>query len=202
MSQFRILPALLLPALLIIVVACQPKEIANKSWTLLPDQSSLSLDIVKAETVHETFSLRFQTGKVGPDGKMDLQIDLNSIETNIDIRNERMRVHLFDLAKWPTAQVQSQIDLTQFQDLKIGKNKVSTDDIQLLFNGISMVYDVETSVSRISETQISIQNTKPVIITASELEFTSGLEKLRQLAKLPSISPKVEVNFTLVLDAG
>jgi hypothetical protein len=44
---------------------------------------------------------------------------------------------------------------------------------------------------------LQISNARPVVINAGEFELTRGVEKLREIAGLPSISPVVPVQFSL-----
>ena len=63
------------------------------SWTLVPESSHLAYGSIKKDTVGEVNSFTSLSGQVSPDGQVEVEIDLSSVETNIDIRNERIEGH-------------------------------------------------------------------------------------------------------------
>ena len=71
------------------------------SWTLAPDGSHLAYGTIKKDAVGEVNSFTNLIGHVSPDGRAEIEIDLSSVETNIDIRNERMIEHVFSKAPNP-----------------------------------------------------------------------------------------------------
>ncbi|WP_458576402.1 YceI family protein [Aliamphritea spongicola] len=58
-------------------------------------------------------------GQLSDSGALSVQLDLDSIETNIGIRNERMREHLFETSKFKTATLQSQLPADVMQTVKM-----------------------------------------------------------------------------------
>ena len=66
----------------------------GQAWTL-SDESRITLTSTKNGLVSETHSLAAIKGEVSAAGKVELALDLRAIETNIPIRNERMRTWLF-----------------------------------------------------------------------------------------------------------
>src|ERR1700760_2686071 len=74
---------------------------AASPWTLDPASSSLKYQSVKKITVIETNQIRNLSGTIQPDGSASVSIDLNSVETGIDIRNVRMRFLFFETFKYP-----------------------------------------------------------------------------------------------------
>ena len=64
---------------------------AAAAWTLDPVSSSLKYQSVKKNTVVETNKIRNLSGTIQPDGAASVSIDLNSVDTGVDIRDTRMR---------------------------------------------------------------------------------------------------------------
>ena len=62
----------------------------------------------------------------------------------------------------------------------------------------SVTFDV--SGSRLGDDRILVASRKPVIVNASQVGLLAGVEKLREVAGLPSISPAVPVSFVLAFD--
>ena len=62
----------------------------------------------------------------------------------------------------------------------------------------SITFDI--TVSRLTDNRILVASRKPVIVNASQVGLLAGVEKLREVAGLPSISPAVPVSFVLAFD--
>lgn len=69
------------------------------------DSQSPLLNFVSIKKVHVVETHRFESlsGAITDTGVATLVIDLNSVNTGIDIRNERMRNLLFETATFPQA---------------------------------------------------------------------------------------------------
>ncbi|WP_217352030.1 hypothetical protein [Ruegeria sp. HKCCA6837] len=65
------------------------------TWTLDSDNSHLAYGTIKKNAVGEVNSFSKLSGHVTQDGHAEITIDLSSVETNIDIRNERMIEFVF-----------------------------------------------------------------------------------------------------------
>src|SRR5580692_918346 len=59
-------------------------------WTLDAGGSTLTYQSVKKNTVVETNRLRNLSGAVSPDGASTVTVDLNSVDSGIDVRDVRM----------------------------------------------------------------------------------------------------------------
>jgi hypothetical protein len=55
-------------------------------------------------------------------------------------------------------------------------------------------------VTKLANGSLLVNSVKPVIIKAVDFNLVKGIEKLRQLAGLPSISTTVPVSFVLRLN--
>ena len=100
----------LAPAALILTAACsqapaEPAPLAQGEWSVDAAASSLSYVSVKAGEIAEANSFSGLSGSVTPDGAATVEIDLATIETKVDIRNERMRDIFFEVANHPKATV-------------------------------------------------------------------------------------------------
>ena len=78
-------------------------------WQLNPAQSSVHFISVKKEHIAEVHDFKTLEGKISPDGMMTVDIALASVQTNIDIRNQRMRNMLFEVDKFATASISANV---------------------------------------------------------------------------------------------
>ncbi|VAV88921.1 hypothetical protein MNBD_ALPHA06-1118, partial [hydrothermal vent metagenome] len=157
---------------------------------------------VKADAVGETFTLKPTKGSVSDQGTASVEIDLASIETGISIRNERMREHLFETGKWATAKISGQVDFSNLPKLEVGQQTSFSSDIMVDLHGVSNQYEVRFVLTRLSADKVLVQSAQAVAVHAKDFTLMPGLNKLQQLAKLPSITPVVAVRFTLVFEGA
>jgi polyisoprenoid-binding protein YceI len=192
-------------AALALTAACgqepaEPTPLAQGSWSVDADASSLSYVSVKSGEIAESNTFSGLSGNVTPDGAASLEIDLATIETKVDIRNERMRDIFFEVAEFPTASVTAQIDPAAFDTLGVGESTVQPLEAVLTVKGVEASVDAQVSVTRIAEDRVLATSTEPVIVYADALELTEGLARLQELAGLPSITPAVPVSFSIVFE--
>ena len=192
----------LAPAALILTAACaqapaEPTPLAQGSWSVDAAASSLSYVSVKSGEIAESNTFTGLSGSVTAEGAASVEIDLSTIETKVDIRNERMRDIFFEVADHPKATVTAQIDPAVFDTLAIGASVTQPLEATLTVKGVEAPVDTQVSVTRTSENGVLVTSTEPVILYADALELTEGLATLQELAGLPSITPVVPVSFSI-----
>ena len=173
---------------------------AAAEWALLADKSRIGFLSVKAGEIAESHYFRDMEGSVSASGAAEIRIPLDSVETNIDIRNERMREFLFETDKHPQAVIAAAIDLDALDDLKTGERRPVEFTGELTLHGFAEPIDATLIVTRISKTRVLVETTDPVILFTDFFEFGAGIEKLRELASLPSITPSAPVAVSLVFE--
>lgn len=167
-------------------------------WTLDPADSRLSFASVKAGNVGEGHRFSQMSGQVGPDGAFSLTIPLDSVETRIDVRNERIRTMLFETGTFPLATLKGAIDLAQFAALAPGQRIETTLSGTLDLHGVQAPVEAAVVVTRLTPNRVAVDTVEPVLIEAGAYKLEGGLEQLREIAKLPAISPVVPVHADLV----
>lgn len=202
--MFRSLtPALLLlPALAL--AACSSAgdkadaPLPDGAWQLAADQSSVAFVSVKGGDVGEAHSFKTVAGSVQADGTVGVEIDLASVETGVDIRNERMRDMLFEVASFPQAKLTAKIDPATLRALKPGERKAMTLPVTLDLHGTTNSIEARLMVTRLAGDTVLVETTAPLIVDASAVGLGEGVEKLRAVANLPAISAAVPVTASLV----
>ena len=173
---------------------------AYAGWTLDNDASRINFVSTKANTAAEVHTFGTLDGQVDDDGNATLSIDLNTVDTAIEIRDERMRNILFETAQFPTATLAATVDMAAVAGLSAGETTELTTEGQLMVHGTTSSVTFDISVSRLGEDRILVASRKPLIVNASQVGLLAGVEKLREVAGLPSISPAVPVSFVLAFD--
>lgn len=200
--------AMLALAITTILGACGPgagpaapsEAAAVTDWTLAPAESRVAFASVKADRVGEAHYFRELSGAVTADGAFTLEIPLASVETNIEIRNERMRDMLFEVAQFPSAKLSGSVDLATLSGLAVGERTSASIPAELELHGVKTALDVPVFITRISENRVAVETSQPVLIEAGAFGLDAGLERLRTVANLPSISPVAPVTASLVFE--
>jgi polyisoprenoid-binding protein YceI len=171
---------------------------ALAKWELVNDQSTINYVSVKASKVAEINSFKKLNGTIKDTGELSVDIDLGSVETNIAIRNERIKAMLFEVASFSTANISAELDPKLFNDLTIGESFKSAISFNLSLHGVSQKITTDIQVVKLAKNDILAFSLNPIIINADKYNLVAGIEKLRDVANLPSISPVVPVSFSLV----
>lgn len=173
---------------------------AAAQWALSSEESRIGFISVKAGAFAESHFFKEAQGAVSEDGAAEIVISLDSVETNIDIRNERMREFLFETETHPTAMVTAEIDLDAFSDLALGERESVAFSGEVMLHGATAPFETTLTVTRLTGERVLVETTDPVILYADEFGLTAGVDKLRELAGLPSITPAVPVSASLVFE--
>jgi len=171
-------------------------------WSVDNDDSRLSFISIKAGSVAEVHHFERLQGSLGGSGQFELSIDLTSVETMIPIRNERMQEMLFNTSTYPEATLTSTLDLAAIKALSAGEQIEIAAEAQLDLVGKSTPLTVEAVVARLSDDRLLVTSKQPLTLNADNLGLGEGVNALREVAGLSSISPAVPVSFRLTLVAG
>ncbi|MEE4199711.1 YceI family protein [Erythrobacter sp.] len=194
------------PAVLIALAACASEEqaapaaLTDAAWTIDSEASELSYVSIKGGAIGETNSFENVTGGVSEEGAATIEIDLSSVSTGVDIRDERMRDIFFGVADNPSATVTAQIDPAAFEALGVGEATQTSLDGTLTLRGIEAPFQADVTVTRTSADRVLAVSDKPIIVDAGQLELLDGLAQLQELAGLDSITPVVPVTFSLAFE--
>ncbi|MCX4024919.1 YceI family protein [Endozoicomonas sp. SM1973] len=186
--------------LLLPLVLASSAATATADWKLSYELSRLNFVSVKKEHVAESHFFTDVQGGVDAVGQVNVVVKLDSVETNIDIRNERMRQYLFETSKHPNAVITGKININKAVKLDVGASCKETVKLNLNLHGQTHPLEVDLSVSKLQDNTLLVSSLKPILIDASKYGMTPGIDKLKELAGLNSISFAVPVTFKLVFE--
>jgi len=166
-------------------------------WSLVGEESVLAFISTKKGDVAEVHTFSKLSGNVKKSGQLVINIDLASVETQVSVRDDRMREMLFETVSFPSAKLTALLDRSVLQELKVGQSKAVNTEATLELHGQRKRITVDALVVRPSQTELVVASLKPVIVNAAEFGLTEGVEKLRAVVGLPSISLAVPVSFVL-----
>ncbi len=169
------------------------------AWVLDNSRSALNYISTKKGHVMEagnTFtSLR---GVIDDSGHARLAIALNTVDSHIPIRNQRMRQYLFETGRFPTAIFSTRIDPAQVAGLGAGEERRIAVSGQLELHGVKGRIATQLRVIGLKDGALRVETTVPVILNALDYALGSGIGKLKELAGLSAIATSVPVSFSLV----
>ena len=167
-------------------------------WYLVNEESKLNFISIKASNIAEIHSFKKVSGSVKENGEAQLTINLASLETLIPIRNERMGKLLFETKIYPSAFFKLEVDLEKILLTEVGKS--SEVEYRGMFGLKNKQFPllVKLKVTRLNDQSFSVSSSEPLLLNADRLGLSNGIESLRAVAGLPSISKSVSVTFSLM----
>jgi polyisoprenoid-binding protein YceI len=170
-------------------------------WEIDNAQSQLSFISIKKGDVAEVHRFGEIAGGLQQDGQFSVKIALETVNTGIQIRDSRMRTFLFNTAQFPEATLTASLSPEFISNLTVGQSELTMVDAQLDLNEQSQPIKLDVRVTKVSESSLLVISAQPVVLDVADYALTDGVEKLRELAGLPSISQAVPVSFYLTLNA-
>lgn len=175
---------------------------AHAAWVLNSDKSRLSFISTKAVNVAEVHRFGTLEGGIDDSGTATVHVHLGSVDTNIEIRDERMRGMLFETETHPNATITARVDTEMLGKLAIGESMTTAIEGVLTLHGETVPMPAAVIVTRTGESGLLVASQEPVVVNAPLFGLDTGVEKLREIAGLPSISNAVPVSFVLSFDAA
>jgi len=167
--------------------------LADAPWQLDLTQSELGLTSTKNSQISERHTVRFSSGSVSAEGKARVEVDLGSIETRIPIRNERMQKFLFAAAT--PVLVAVDLEPTMIASLAAGEARSLSTNVVIKANTQEILLPIALSATPVDAAQIRVSGTGELDVGA--LGYQAGIEALREIAGLKSISLNVPIDFVL-----
>jgi hypothetical protein len=174
---------------------------AQANWYLDGESSRLSFVSTKNANVSEVQRFLVLHGKVDPKGLAQVEVELDSINSGIPLRDERMRNNLFEIDKFPEALITTQIDLRPINDLAPGAQLELRLPLTVDLHGKQHTYNAELLATRLDDRRFQVVTLEPLVINAEDFDLAPGLETLRKVAGLSAISLSVPVGAVLIFTA-
>ncbi|MBY8976039.1 YceI family protein [Rhodobacteraceae bacterium NNCM2] len=167
-------------------------------WTLSSDESKIAFGSVKKDTAGEVHHFETLSGSVDEDGAARVEIDVASVETWIDIRNERMREFVFEAVEFPLAVITATIDMAEVSALAPGETTVVSAKAVLALAGSEVPVEADLFVAALSADKVLVTTDEMIMLSTADLGVDAGVDELKKLAELPSITRVSPVTLRLV----
>jgi polyisoprenoid-binding protein YceI len=182
-------------------VSSSSSSVAVAPWVLNTSDSYLNFATTKNTHNLEVHNFTAISGDINGAGVATLTIDLNTVNTGVALRDQRMRDLLFETLTYPTATVTVAVPATLISSLAIGQTAETDISASLNLHGVTGAITTKVSVQKLSASRVLVQSLAPVLVKAGDYSLTNGVEALRAAVGVASISVAVPVDFALVFDA-
>ena len=183
---------------LAIVASLLPALPAWAQWELDSTKSAVNFVSIKNGAVAEVHSFRDMVGYVSNDGTVQLNIALGSVDTLIEIRDQRMREMLFETVTFPSAKVEAAVDPKIITELSRGGTLTTDLKLKLSLHGVEKSFLVPVVLIGETQERIQVFTTRPLILNAADFGLEAGIAALQKVAGLDAISTAVPVTVHLV----
>lgn len=170
---------------------------AQADWTLDGSASSFHYVTSKNAAVSEVNSITGLSGGISND-VATLRLDLATVNTAIEIRDQRMRDIVFQVAQFPEATITVPVDGDMIDSLKPGVSASATYTATVTLHGMTQEIAADLQVIKLDANTLQVNLAKPLIVGAAAFGLTDGVEELRNIAGLNNINPNVVVDFSLL----
>jgi polyisoprenoid-binding protein YceI len=174
------------------------------AWQVDPAQSQLNFVTVKAGQpgvggVSEVQSFGGFTGGIDQKGQVNFSVNLASVATGIEIRDERLRTLLFNVKATPSATFSAQVEPAPIRELAAGASRDVEVNGQLSLAGQAKPVAAKLRVTRLSADKLLVVTSAPIVIDAQQFGLKAGVEALRESVGLGFLASSAPVTFSLVL---
>jgi hypothetical protein len=174
---------------------------AHADWYLDGESSRLSFISTKNANISEVQRFLVLHGKVDPTGLAQVEVEMDSVNSGIPLRDERMRKDLFEIQTFPDAVITAQIDLRPFNDLAPGAQLELRLPLTVSLHGKQHQYTTELLATRLDDRRFQVVTLEPLVINAEDFDLAPGLDSMRTVAGLSAISLSVPVSAVLIFTA-
>jgi len=185
----RVMVVLLIPAALL------SPALVHADWEV-SRASRVSYVSIKNNAIAEHNTFSGVTGSINKKGELRVSIDLSTVETQVEIRNERMRDLFFEVAQYPVATVTAQLYAEELAQLDSGAPLQLIKPFKLSLHGVEAEVEAHIRVLAVGD-KAWVSTLQPILISAADFGLGEGVNTLRKLAGLDAIASVIPVSVDL-----
>jgi outer membrane protein OmpA-like peptidoglycan-associated protein/polyisoprenoid-binding protein YceI len=202
MIKIRLCLALALLGLLAAPRPAGAQAILNQDWVLNGPQSNVYMQTEKLENTIEKHRFTSVEGTVTKDGDATIKIDLNTLDTGIDLRNVRMRFVLFETFKFPYAIITAKIDKSRLTELATRSRINYQLQARVNLHGVVKDFQIPVEIAKVNDNTITVSTIKPIDVAGDTFDFMRGIAKLSDAMGGIRIVASAAVSFDLTFGSG
>ena len=167
----------------------------SEKWNLLQAESSIHFVSVKKGSIAEAHHFSDFSGVIDHN-KATITIKPDSVDTNIGIRDQRVREFLFETGIYPTISITSDVSAA-IATVKKTRNATLDLPARLTLHGVTKEIQLKANLTLSGDDRLTVSSTRPIIIKAADYGMDGGVSKLANLVGGIMITSAVPVNFVL-----
>jgi polyisoprenoid-binding protein YceI len=136
------------------------------------------------------------TGSLSKKGQLKINIDLSTVETQVDIRNQRMRELFFEVTQYPQAVVTADLDVQELAQVDSGAPLEIVKPFTLSLHGVEATAEAHLRVVAVGG-RAWVSTVRPILISAADFGLEGGVSALQKIAGLEAIAAVVPVSIDL-----
>ena len=180
----------------VFLVLCIAPIMAQAGWDLDESNSSIEFISIKNNQISESHNFQKISGSITSEGLVNVTVDLDSVDTKIPIRDERMRNLFFETKLFPSATFSAQLSAA---DLNFEDKTPRFMEVNGRLNLHGMQAELKSRVTVLNNNNtLRVITNHPILIAAEDFNLTAGVVKLQKIAGLNAISAVVPVILDLV----
>ena len=172
----------------------------------IADNSGIQFVSIKNNAIGEVSHFDMISGTLSEKGAVEVRVTLDSVETNIGIRNDRMKKMLFEVGLYPEAVITAQLTPETMAVLGSSSGAAVPVVLQIDLHGQVVRKDAVLTFSATDAGGFSATTCQPILLNAAEFDLEDGVAALQSVAGLNAISRVIPVtvslNFTKVAAAS
>ena len=172
---------------------------AIADWHAIGDTSSIYAVSIKSTHLAELHQFTIHSAQLTDTGNFTLKVELASVLSGAEHRNQLLQDVLFEVAKYPLVELSTTLSMDWLAELPIATVTSLGIDAQLALHGITQPLALSLHIVKLSESQFWVTNAQPVLLDLTEFGYQKGLQKLTKLSNLDSISTAVPLTFSLLM---
>lgn len=166
------------------------------NWQLDNSQSSLHFVSVKNDVIAETHQFTRLSGNWDGE-KINVTIPVNSLETQIPIRNERIWQYVLQAEQFASITVSAALPGATTDALAIGASVVVKLPLSVTIAAETVEVNAAVRITKLGDNTLLAATNAPLMLNTNSFKLAAGVAKLQELAGLKRIEPLLPVSFTV-----
>ncbi|MFC3874357.1 YceI family protein [Neisseria musculi] len=163
--------------------------------------SSVDISFLSSKINKQLNSITEQSGfggaqaTLGKEGDFKMDVDLGSVKTGIEIRDQRLKDWVFETARFAKAEISAKVDAEAVNNLSVGESVHFKQPLVLNIHGKQINLEADLSAQRVSADKMMVYTLSPVVLDTKSMDMADGVAKLVEVMGLSSIVEQIPVSL-------
>lgn len=128
-------------------------------------------------------------------GNFKMMVDLNSVQTNIEIRDQRIKIGCFKPRNLLWLKITGKVDMNVIHQLQLGESVSFKQPLMLHIHGKELPIEAHLSAQRTQADKIMVSTLSPVVLDTKAMGMSQGVMQLVEVMGLKTIVEQIPVSF-------